>query len=187
MSSVTATDHAMSADAPAASSKPWLNTAASGETSSSAVPPFVAADASTLIVLRSACTLASLAALSDLFSMLHVAGTMIDPSPSMTQGTSVGTVTVTCPSSALNSGRAVGSSGTAAPTSPPVPNSDSFWVPAAPVPASSARAVGAPVATIAAIATPRAQAARPVTTGKPLRLFAFLLNAPFPRHPERPV
>lgn len=72
-----------------------MNTAASDDTSSSAVPPFVAADATTLCALRSAWTLASLAPLSDSFSMLHVAGPMTDPSPSMTQGTSVGTVTVT--------------------------------------------------------------------------------------------
>ena len=187
MSSVTAADQLKSADEPASSVKPWLNTAASGDTSSSAVPPFVAADASTLCALRSAWTLASLAPLSDLFSMLHVAGPMTDPSPSMTHGTSVGTVTVTCPSSAIGSGEAPGSSGTAVPISPPAPNSDSVWVPAAPVTASSARAVGAPAVTTAATATPRAQAARPVTTGKPLRLLAFLFKAPFPRPLERPV
>ena len=95
MSSVTAADQLKSADAPASSVKPWLNVADAGDTSSSAVPSFVAADASTLCALRSACTLASLAALPGPFSMLHVAGPMIDPSPSITQGTSVGTVTVT--------------------------------------------------------------------------------------------
>ena len=95
MSSVTAADQLKSADAPASSVKPWLNVADASDTSSSAVPPFVAADASTLCALRSACTLASLAALPGPFSMLHVAGPMTDPSPSITQGTSVGTVTVT--------------------------------------------------------------------------------------------